>query len=320
MLFRSGNKPQSSYHLGADIDAFRRGQELYYYQQDEQLSTALITDGQGGTQNSYLYDAFGVETKIYEQLLNHIRYTGQQYDELTEQYYLRARYYNPIIGRFMQEDVYLGDGLNLYAYCGNNPVNYSDLSGYAKALPQTGNGCPPNGNIGEHENDANNDNKSPDRYVDSEGNQYDKVSDYLPGDIQTVDGDPLMYSKNNGAGGTIVLSTDEIDYTSFQNTIEHYNQEGRKINILSGSHGTEDGQSALGSRRFWNRSENDPSLAERQFYKEDVVTALNYDNIKVYDISRMSEKQFRNLLNSSDVNICAWCFSERSNDIINVFK
>ncbi len=315
-----GNKPQSSYHLGADIDAFRRGQELYYYQQDEQLSTALITDGQGGTQNSYLYDAFGVETKIYEQLLNHIRYTGQQYDELTEQYYLRARYYNPIIGRFMQEDVYLGDGLNLYAYCGNNPVNYSDLSGYAKALPQTGNGCPPNGNIGEHENDANNDNKSPDRYVDSEGNQYDKVSDYLPGDIQTVDGDPLMYSKNNGAGGTIVLSTDEIDYTSFQNTIEHYNQEGRKINILSGSHGTEDGQSALGSRRFWNRSENDPSLAERQFYKEDVVTALNYDNIKVYDISRMPEKQFRNLLNSSDVNICAWCFSERSNDIINVFK
>ncbi len=62
------------------------------------------------------------------------------------------------------------------------------------------------------------------------------------------------------------------------------------------------------------------SLAERQFYKEDVVTALNYDNVKVYDISRMSEKQFRNLLNSSDVNICAWCFSERSNDIINVFK
>ena len=43
-----------------------------------------------------------------------------------EQYYLRARYYNPMIGRFMQEDTYRGDGLNLYAYCANNPVMYYD--------------------------------------------------------------------------------------------------------------------------------------------------------------------------------------------------
>lgn len=64
-----------------------------------------------------------------EQFPNRIRYTGQQYDEFTEQYYLRARYYNPILGRFMQEDVYQGDGLNLYAYCKNNPVMF-DPSGY----------------------------------------------------------------------------------------------------------------------------------------------------------------------------------------------
>jgi len=43
---------------------------------------------------------------------------------------LRARFYNPVIGRFTQEDVYRGDGLNLYAYCGNNPVGYYDPSGY----------------------------------------------------------------------------------------------------------------------------------------------------------------------------------------------
>lgn len=64
-----------------------------------------------------------------EQVYNRILYTGQQYDALTGQYYLRARYYNPILGRFMQEDVYQGDGLNLYAYCGNNPVVYFDPSG-----------------------------------------------------------------------------------------------------------------------------------------------------------------------------------------------
>lgn len=44
--------------------------------------------------------------------------------------YLRARFYNPVIGRFIQEDTYYGDGLNLYAYCHNNPVGYVDPSGH----------------------------------------------------------------------------------------------------------------------------------------------------------------------------------------------
>ena len=46
---------------------------------------------------------------------------------------MRARFYNPVLGRFTQEDVYRGDGLNLYAYCGNNPVGYFDPSGYSKS-------------------------------------------------------------------------------------------------------------------------------------------------------------------------------------------
>ena len=110
---------------------------------DEQLSTVFVTDGQGEIRNSYQYDAFGIPLETTEQLNNRIRYTGQQYDELTEQYYLRARYYNPVAGRFMQEDVYQGDGLNLYAYCGNNPVVYDDPSGYKRKA------CPPQGKISE---------------------------------------------------------------------------------------------------------------------------------------------------------------------------
>ncbi len=129
---RRGREEQgTSYHLGAGIEAFRRGQELSYYQRDEQLSTVFVTDGQGEIRNSYQYDAFGMPLGTTEKLNNRIRYTGQQYDELTEQYYLRARYYNPVAGRFMQEDVYQGDGLNLYAYCGNNPVVYDDPSGWS---------------------------------------------------------------------------------------------------------------------------------------------------------------------------------------------
>ncbi len=138
-----GEEQKTSYHLGAGMEAFQRGQELYYYHKDEQLSTALVIGGQGEIRNSYQYDAFGMPLETTEKLNNRIRYTGQQYDELTEQYYLRARYYNPVAGRFMQEDVYQGDGLNLYAYCGNNPVVYDDPSGYKRKA------CPPQGKISE---------------------------------------------------------------------------------------------------------------------------------------------------------------------------
>jgi len=144
LLQEEGREEQgTSYHLGAGMEAFRRGQELSYYHRDEQLSTVFVTDGQGEIRNSYQYDAFGISLETTEQLNNRIRYTGQQYDELTEQYYLRARYYNPVAGRFMQEDVYQGDGLNLYAYCGNNPVVYDDPSGYERKA------CPPQGKISE---------------------------------------------------------------------------------------------------------------------------------------------------------------------------
>ena len=57
------------------------------------------------------------------------------YDGISGQYYLRARFYNPKIGRFMQEDAYRGDGLNLYAYCQNNPITYYDPSGYLGLCP-----------------------------------------------------------------------------------------------------------------------------------------------------------------------------------------
>ena len=135
LLQEEGREEQgTSYHLGAGMEAFRRGQELSYYHRDEQLSTVLVTDGHRNVQNSYQYDAFGMSLGTTEKLNNRIRYTGQQYDDVTGQYYLRARYYNPVAGRFMQEDVYQGDGLNLYAYCGNNPVVYDDPSGYYTAL------------------------------------------------------------------------------------------------------------------------------------------------------------------------------------------
>ena len=83
-------------------------------------------------ENRYAYDAFGNLLGQEEAFPNRILYAGQPYDQETGQYYLRARYYNPTIGRFSQEDTYWGDGLNLYAYCANNPVRYFDPSGHQK--------------------------------------------------------------------------------------------------------------------------------------------------------------------------------------------
>ena len=80
--------------------------------------------------NHYEYDAFGNTISCKEQVENRFRYQGEQYDPITRQYYLRARYYNPVIGRFIQEDTYYGDGLNLYEYCRNNTITYKDPTGH----------------------------------------------------------------------------------------------------------------------------------------------------------------------------------------------
>ena len=106
-----------------------------YHIQDEAKSTLFILGRDHEIKKSYRYDAFGRVLEESGEIQNRITYTGQMYDGATEQYYLRARFYNPTIGRFIQEDVYRGDGLNLYAYCANNPVMYYDPSGYMTICP-----------------------------------------------------------------------------------------------------------------------------------------------------------------------------------------
>ncbi len=68
--------------------------------------------------------------------INPFRYKGYYYDTDTDMYYCKSRYYNPVLGRYISPDSieYLDsnniNGMNLYAYCGNNPVNYVDPDGH----------------------------------------------------------------------------------------------------------------------------------------------------------------------------------------------
>ncbi len=94
----------------------------------------------------YEYDAFGNTVSAEENVTNRYGFVGEMHDGITGQYYLRARYYVPEIGRFTQADTYHGDGLNLYVYARNNPVKYVDPSGHNSK----GNDVPPSSESGNY--------------------------------------------------------------------------------------------------------------------------------------------------------------------------
>ncbi len=71
-------------------------------------------------------------------MLNQIRYRGYYLDTETGYYYLMSRYYNPIVGRFLNADIFCSTGdsvfaTNMYVYCLNNPVNSMDSNGLKTA-------------------------------------------------------------------------------------------------------------------------------------------------------------------------------------------
>ena len=108
-----------------------------YYASDEVGSITHVT-AREEVLNRYDYDAWGNVLTCEEQVENRFRFAGEQYDPISQEYYLRARFYNPVIGRFTQEDSYRGDGLNLYAYCQSNPVYYVGSQWETSARRRTG--------------------------------------------------------------------------------------------------------------------------------------------------------------------------------------
>ena len=114
--------------------------QYYVYRKDAQGNIIAILDRRGNVVVEYNYDAWGRNTCIDNTTvnlgtLNPFRYRGYYFDTEIGLYYLKTRYYDPAIGRFISIDgiEYLDaetvNGLNLYAYCNNNPVMNIDPNG-----------------------------------------------------------------------------------------------------------------------------------------------------------------------------------------------
>lgn len=108
--------------------------QTLYYQFNGHADVIGLIDEDGVLVASYYYDAFGVPTVTSGDVENPFRYGGYLYDEETGLYYIKSRFYDASIARFIQEDIYAGKysdplSLNLYTYVLNNPLRYLDPTG-----------------------------------------------------------------------------------------------------------------------------------------------------------------------------------------------
>lgn len=115
----------------------------YFFHKNHLGSITGLTDNDGTTVAEYQYDAFGnayqrTGSGTFEKMDsttpmlygNNRLYTGREYDSEISLHYLRARYYDANIGRFVSRDpIGQNDQINLYRYVGNNPIGFVDLSG-----------------------------------------------------------------------------------------------------------------------------------------------------------------------------------------------
>ena len=127
------------YHGSSRVGLEYKG-NTYYYIYNLQGDVVGLVNSSGTSVVSYTYDAWGNPESISGSMAstlgaaNPFRYRGYYYDTESGLYYLMSRYYDPVVGRFLNRDGELNLNsnitlLNLFAYCVNNPIILSDPLG-----------------------------------------------------------------------------------------------------------------------------------------------------------------------------------------------
>ncbi len=121
---------------GSSRIASKTAAATYYFHTDNLGSSSIITDNSGNKVQETYYYPFGGTRLNTGNVVKH-KYTGQEEDTETGLYYYNARYYDPMLGRFISADSIVGNprdpqDLNRYTYAGNNPLIYTDPSGHLK--------------------------------------------------------------------------------------------------------------------------------------------------------------------------------------------
>jgi RHS repeat-associated protein len=109
------------------------GSTSLWYHHDQIGSTRLVTSSTGVSQATYTYDPFGGLASSTGSIINPFRFTGQYQDTESGLYYLRARFYDPIVGQFLSVDPIIGSTRSPYAYVNDAPINRTDPTGQASA-------------------------------------------------------------------------------------------------------------------------------------------------------------------------------------------
>ncbi len=127
------------YTRGDELISQERDGKKSYYVYDGHGSVCALADESGKVTDKYVYDAFGNLISSYGSTKNDFLFCGEQFDPVTGLYYLRARYMNPSVGRFITMDSYEGSiddpvSLHKYLYANANPVSNSDPSGYKNVM------------------------------------------------------------------------------------------------------------------------------------------------------------------------------------------
>jgi len=129
LLEMRGEKKQNFVWGNGLISSF--GDEKFHYVQDH-LGSPVRLLGDSGLDEALAYDEFGMQTfGGHGNLNNPFAFTSYMADDISDMYFVQARYYMPQAGRFSAEDL-VRDGFNWYTFCGNDPINFVDPDGLCR--------------------------------------------------------------------------------------------------------------------------------------------------------------------------------------------